>query len=64
MGDNFTECKNGKIIFCSKPRVKNKFLQKIVVKLFGYDFLYKEKHIVSSDFTIKSFDADTMSIDN
>ena len=55
MGDDFTNYKNGNLIFYSKPRVKNKFLQKIVVKLFGYDFLYKEKHIVSSDFTIKSF---------
>ena len=60
MGDDFTNYKNGNLIFYSKPRVKNKFLQKIVVKLFGYDFLYKEKHIDSSDFTIKSFDSNTM----
>lgn len=56
MGDDFTNYKNGNLIFYSKPKVKNIFLQKIVAKLFGYDFLYKEKHIVSSDFTITSFD--------
>ena len=60
MGDDFKNYKNGNLIFYSKPKVKNIFLQKIVVKLFGYDFLYKEKHIVSSDFTIKSFDSNTM----
>ena len=60
MGDDFKNYKNGNLIFYSKPKVKNIFLQKIVVKLFGYDFLYKEKHIDSSDFTIKSFDSNTM----
>lgn len=60
MGDDFTNYKNGNLIFYSKPKVKNIFLQKIIAKIFGYDFLYKEKHIVSSDFTIKSFDSNTM----
>lgn len=67
MGDNCEKYKNGKFIFYSNPRVKNKFFQKILLRLFGrsfgYKFLYKNKLTTPANFTIKTFDADDVPID-
>lgn len=55
MGDNWRKDEDVLILYC-EPKVNNKFLQKIILKLFGWEFLYKQKFKLKNGIPTESLD--------